>query len=80
MVRVTESNGHNLFGSAVSGSIAGDVENIAAQSVFAADTHDRRERRVGGVLADNGGLTETVALLDASTNPALGRGGSNRFH
>jgi Ca2+-binding RTX toxin-like protein len=29
---------------------------------------------VGGVLAANGGPTETAALLDAATNPALGRG------
>jgi predicted outer membrane repeat protein len=47
---VTESNGHNLFGSAVSGSLPGDLQNVTAQS------------------------TETVALLDSSTNPALGRG------
>ena len=73
---LTESNGHNLFGNDVHGSIAGDLENIAAQSVFAATAPipGFRPNVSGGVLADNGGPTETVALLDAATNPALGRG------
>ena len=73
---LTESNGHNLFGTAVRGTIAGDLENIAAQSVFAATAPIAGTSVSGGVLADNGGPTETVALLDASTNPALGRGGA----
>ena len=71
---LTESNGHNLFGTDVRGTIPGDLENIAAQSVFAATAPIAGTNVVGGVLAANGGPTETVALLDASTNPALGRG------
>jgi Ca2+-binding RTX toxin-like protein len=61
----------------VSGSIAGDLENIAAQSVFAATAPTAGTDASGGVLADNGGPTETVALLDAVANPALARGEPN---
>jgi hypothetical protein len=71
---LTDSNGHNLFGTDVKGTIPGDLENIAAQSVFAATAPIAGTGVAGGVLAANGGPTETVALLDAATNPALGRG------
>ena len=74
---LTTSNGHNLFGSDVRGNVAGDLENIAAPSVFAATLPIARTGVSGGVLAENGGPTETVALLDAATNPALGRGEPN---
>ena len=70
---VTRSNGHNLFGSYVTG-VAGDLENVTSQSVFASTRPITGTGVSGGVLADNGGPTATVALLDASTNPALGRG------
>ena len=54
------SNGHNIFGSDVTADVAGDLENVAPGLLFA------------GGLADHGGPTWTVALRDASDNPALG--------
>jgi predicted outer membrane repeat protein len=57
---LTYSNGHNIFGSDVAGSVAGDLENVAASRLFA------------GGLANHGGPTPTIALRDAADNPALG--------
>jgi hypothetical protein len=57
---ITSSNGHNIFGSEVSGNAAGDLENVPTSLLFA------------GGLADNGGPTQTIALRDAADNPALG--------
>jgi RTX calcium-binding nonapeptide repeat (4 copies) len=71
---VTESNGHNLFGSDVNGNVPGDLESVAPKSVFAGTAPISGTTVSGGVLSDHGGPTETVELLDASTNPALGRG------
>ena len=56
---ISHSNGHNLFGSDVSGDAPGDIENVAAGLLFA------------GGLADHGGPTLTIALRDAADNPAL---------
>jgi Ca2+-binding RTX toxin-like protein len=64
---VTASNGHNALGSDVTGNVAGDRENVAASMLFAEVDPDTG----GGVLALNGGLTPTVALRHALTNPAL---------
>ena len=72
--RVTESNGHNLFGSDVDGNVPGDLESVAPETVFARTAPIPGTTVSSGVLGLNGGFTETVALLDASTNPALGRG------
>ena len=72
--RVTESNGHNLFGSDVDGNVPGDLESVAPETVFARTAPIPGTTVSSGVLGPNGGFTETVALLDASTNPALGRG------
>lgn len=65
---VTSSNGHNIFGTAVSGNVAGDREGVAASLLFAAIDSGTG----GGRLASNGGPTPTVALRDALDNPALG--------
>ena len=54
------SNGHNIFGSSVAGAASGDLQNVPTSRLFA------------GGLADNGGPTLTIALLDDPTNPALG--------
>ena len=65
--RIVASNGHNVFGSAISGAVAGDVQDVAAARLFAAIDPETG----GGVLALNGGPTPTVALRDALDNPAL---------
>jgi Ca2+-binding RTX toxin-like protein len=57
---VAVSNGHNIFGSDVTADVPGDLENTAPGLLFA------------GGLADHGGPTWTVALRDATDNPALG--------
>ena len=57
---IASSNGANIFGSGVAGSVAGDLANVSTALLFA------------GGLADNGGPTQTVALRDAADNPALG--------
>lgn len=44
-----------------------------ADTIFATTAPVLAQKVLGGVLADNGGPTQTVALLDAATNPALGR-------
>ena len=56
---ITDSNGHNIFGSAVEGAVAGDLQNVSANLLFA------------GGLADHGGPTQTIALRDVPDNPAL---------
>ena len=65
---LTGSNGHNIFGSAVAGTAAGDLQSVAPSLLFAA----LDPATGGGRLADNGGPTETIALRDALNNPALG--------
>ncbi|MEK0083312.1 choice-of-anchor Q domain-containing protein [Benzoatithermus flavus] len=65
---IASSNGHNIFGTAVSGNVAGDREGVAASLLFAAIDPGTG----GGRLAANGGPTPTVALRDAPDNPALG--------
>jgi Ca2+-binding RTX toxin-like protein len=65
---VTDSNGHNIFGSTVAGAAAGDLQTVAPTLLFAA----LDPVSGGGQLADNGGPTETIALRDALNNPALG--------
>ena len=60
---ITLSNGHNVFGSTVAGSIAGDRQNVAAATVFA--TLDPATG--GGQLSPTG----IVPLKNALTNPAL---------
>ena len=59
---VLASNGLNIFGSDVDGNAPSDRENVPADLLFA------------GGLAANGGSTQTIALRDATDNPALGRG------
>ena len=58
------SNGHNIFGSAVTGEVAGDRESIAGSALFA--TIDPVTG--GGVVGADG----TVALRNNAANPALG--------
>ncbi len=57
------SNGHNIFGSNVSGNVAGDRESVSAGAVFG--TIDPATG--GGKLS----LTGIVPLKNALTNPAL---------
>lgn len=61
------SNGHNIFGEIVSGSVPGDAQNVPADLIFAAID----PASDGGRLALNGGPVPTVALRDALNNPAL---------
>lgn len=56
---IAASNGHNIFGSDVAGSVAGDRENVTGFEI------------VGG-LAFNGGPTPTEGLIASAANPALG--------
>jgi Ca2+-binding RTX toxin-like protein len=65
--RIARSNGHNIFGSAVLGDVAGDLEGIDPALLFAAIDPVTG----GGALGLNGGPTPTVALRDALDNPAL---------
>lgn len=57
------SNGHNIFGSDVSGSVSGDREGIAASAIFAAID----PATGGGQLSPSG----IVPLLNSVANPAL---------
>jgi hypothetical protein len=59
---ISASNGRNIFGSEVDGSVTGDLMHVSASSLFA------------GGLADHGGRTPTIALRDAPDNPALSGG------
>ena len=68
--QLAHSNGRNLFGSGVAGSVPGDLENVDPALVFAAID----PLTGGGRLALNGGPTLTVALRNALDNPALGGG------
>lgn len=65
--RIVTSNGHNVFGSNVDGTAAGDLQNVPASLLFAAID----PATGGGQLADNGGPTQTIALRDVPDNPAL---------
>lgn len=70
------SNGHNIFGqSTVDGVRPTDLTGVTADRVFA-QTAPGVGTGIGepvlfGVLADNGGPTPTVALLDDPANPAV---------
>ncbi len=66
------SNGANTFrDSTVGGAIAGDRLGVSAEELFAATKTNPGASERSGVLADNGGPTPTVALLDNPANPAL---------
>jgi hypothetical protein len=66
------SNGANTFrDAAVDGAVAGDRLGVAAGQLFLATEEIGNSGVYRGVPADNGGPTETVALLDSATNPAL---------
>ena len=65
---LSPTGGPNIFGSQVFGSVGGALMNVSPAAVFAAVDGATG----GGQLADNGGPTQTVALLDAASNPALG--------
>ena len=73
------SNGHNLFGSDIGFDPAGDLTHVDPAAVFAATATIPGTSVLGGVLADNGGPTMTVALLDAASNPAIGRAELNQL-
>ena len=66
---ISFSNGHNIFGSDITGAIAGDRELIDPAAVFA----DINPDTGGGMVNDDG----IVQLLDDVANPALG--GADRF-
>ncbi|MGD9507858.1 MAG: hypothetical protein AB7X49_04805, partial [Geminicoccaceae bacterium] len=55
---VMQSNGHNVFGSEVAGSVVGDRENVAASAIFAA----------------SGTFTGIIPLKRSLANPALSGG------
>src|SRR5262249_6527724 len=58
------SNGHNIFGdTTVFGATTGDRLGVGPSQVFAT-----------GLLADNAGPTQTIALRNDPTDPALNRG------
>jgi len=60
------SQGFNLEGGTSCGFTEdGDQQNVAAAGVLVTDANG------DPLLADNGGPTQTIALLDAATNPAL---------
>jgi hypothetical protein len=61
---ITFSNGHNIFGTDVPGNIAGDLENIAASTIFTAI-----DPATGGGQVNAAGI---VPLRASVTNPALG--------
>ncbi|MFZ1428574.1 MAG: right-handed parallel beta-helix repeat-containing protein [Geminicoccaceae bacterium] len=61
---ITMSNGHNVFGTDVTGNIAGDRENVAAGTVFAAI-----DRATGGGKLDPRGIVPLKKNL--LSNPAL---------
>ncbi|MGD9510816.1 MAG: right-handed parallel beta-helix repeat-containing protein [Geminicoccaceae bacterium] len=60
---ITSSDGHNLFGSDVAGSVSGDREGIAASAIFAAI-----DPATGGGLLSASGI---VPLLNSIANPTL---------
>jgi len=72
VIGTINSNGANTFqDSVVDGAVAGDRLGVRAEEIFA-DTFEIGDSGVrAGVLADNGGPTQTVALLDEPANPAL---------
>jgi len=68
------SNGANTFRDiSVDGAVSGDRVGVRAEDVFALTEEIGSSGVRRGVLADNGGPTETVALANTSTNPALDR-------
>jgi hypothetical protein len=72
IVGTIASNGANTFRDAVvTGAVAGDQLNVAAEDVFATTREIGTTGIRSGVLADNGGPTHTVALLNSPDNPAL---------
>ena len=67
-----DSNGGNVFGdAAVDGAAAGDVLGAAAADLFSLVDTPYGYQAIN--LADNGGPTETIALKDAPSNPAIGQ-------
>ena len=67
------SNGANAFRDAsVDGAVAGDRLDVGADELFARTEEIGTSGVFRGVLADNGGPTPTLALLDSAYNPALG--------
>ncbi|WGF90515.1 choice-of-anchor Q domain-containing protein [Marinivivus vitaminiproducens] len=67
---LTESNGGNLFGQeVVNGASPDDRVGVDPATVFARTEAIGQDAIAGGVLADNGGRTETVAL--AKDGPAI---------
>ncbi len=67
------SNGANTFRDAsIDGAVAGDRLDVGADELFARTEEIGTSGVFRGVLADNGGPTPTLALLDSAFNPALG--------
>lgn len=65
-------NGHNIFQQTDVRDLNGDITGVDARDIFA-ETYEINDTGVyAGVLADNGGPTQTVALRDDPSNPALG--------
>ena len=60
---ITRSNGHNVFGSDVTGDAAGDLENVAASTLFASVDPD-----TGGGRVNAAGV---VPLRADAANPAI---------
>jgi hypothetical protein len=66
------SNGANTFrDTTVTGAVAGDRLGVGADQLFATVKTIAGATTLSGVLADNGGPTLTVALLDDPANPAV---------
>jgi len=66
------SNGANTFrDTAVTGAVAGDRLAVTAEQLFAATSEIGTSGVRTGVLADNGGPTRTIALLNDPANPAV---------
>ena len=66
------SNGANTFrDTAVTGAVAGDRLGVDAEQLFALTSEIGTSDVRSGVLADNGGPTQTIALLNDPANPAL---------
>ncbi|MGF1464059.1 MAG: beta strand repeat-containing protein [Maricaulaceae bacterium] len=62
--------GLNIVGAGTDTDGADGVINADAEAVFAEIDEDTG----GGLLADNGGVVETIALLDSADNPAVDAG------
>ena len=71
---VTTSNGHNLFGSDVSGSGPGDLENVSGQYVFARTARDPMAAWMPACSRPMAARPRPWPCSTTSANPALGRG------